>query len=127
MCGFSSPTLVSYKAFIWKASLEKTVLPPPDFVLSECTEVSEMQSKAQELTAHGLAHSCIQNPGAPVLRPPYECIEGKGVLSKGLPTAPLPRSPDLKEKSFENTFHSGSIPFHSWPFSSSFSQVYKRA
>ena len=97
MCGFSSPTLVSYKAFIWKASLEKTVLPPPDFVHSECTEVSEMQSKAQELTAHGLAHSCIQNPGAPVLRPPYECIEGKGVLSKGLPTAPLPRSPDLKE------------------------------
>lgn len=57
-----------------------------------------MQSKAQELTAHGLAHSCIQNPGAPILRPPYECIEGKGVLSKGLPTAPLPRSPDLKEK-----------------------------
>ena len=47
---------------------------------------------------HGLAHSCIQNPGAPVLRPPYECIEGKGVLNKGLPPVPLPRSPTLKEK-----------------------------
>ena len=47
---------------------------------------------------HGLAHSCIQNPGAPVLRPLYECIEGKGVLNKGLPPVPLPRSPTLKEK-----------------------------
>ena len=52
MCGFSSPSLVSYKAFIRKSSLEKTLLPTPDFVHSLCEVSKELESKTQELTAH---------------------------------------------------------------------------
>lgn len=109
VCDFSSSTLVSYKDFIWKASLGKTALHAPNFVHRQCTAFSE-RSCSQELGS--LQSMALHVAVFWTQMPPFEAslwvYWGKEVLSQGFSQVSLPRSryQEGESRSYENIFSS---------------------